>query len=136
MMIITPVALVVSRDPWATAVLALGAGVSTFCFGSVLLFRFRHFSCSQQCHYPAVQITDQDARTWTIAVTMKVASVWILIVSGRQAFSPVAAHQTFSGQAGPLLGQYCGKPQSYGFWLDDCFLMGGAHSSVPGPGHI
>ena len=30
MMIIPPVALLVSRDPWATAVLALGAGVSTF----------------------------------------------------------------------------------------------------------
>jgi hypothetical protein len=101
-----PVALVVSRDPWATDLLATGAGVSTFCFGSILPFRFTYTSCrSNADNVQQSSLGTYRASPWIAPVMMKVASVWNLIVSERRAFSPVAANRHSLARPMPLLGQ-------------------------------
>jgi hypothetical protein len=105
-MMMPPVARVVSRDPWATDLLATGAGVSTFCFDSILLFRFTPTSRrpnSGNIHQSS--LGTYHTSPWIAPVMMKVASVWILIVPERREFSPVAANRHSLARPGSLLGQ-------------------------------
>jgi hypothetical protein len=100
-----PVALVVSGNPSATGVLLRGAGVTTFSFGSILLFRFTPTSRRPKSGNVQSCLGTYRTSPWIAPVMMKVASVWILIVPERREFSPVAANRHSLARPGPLLGQ-------------------------------
>jgi hypothetical protein len=100
-----PVALVVSGNPSATGVLLRGAGVTTFSFGSILLFRFTPTSRRPKSGNVQSCLGTYRTSPWIAPVMMKVASVWILIVPERREFSPVAANRHSLARPMPLLGQ-------------------------------